>query len=105
MLHASVGDVVNALGDVAFPADKETLVEGAVAAGASGDVVAALRALPPEQYGSRDEVARSVIVDPEADRNLSPAQLAEQARLGGRPGQSQHVREVPKPPVEDEMDR
>ena len=29
----------------------------------------------------------------------------EQARQGGRPGLSQHEREVPRPPVEDELRR
>ncbi|MFE1751680.1 hypothetical protein [Streptomyces anandii] len=49
-------------------------------------------------------MARSVRVDPDSDLGLSPAKRAEQAREGGRPGQSQHLREVPKPPVEEELD-
>lgn len=44
-------------------------------------------------------------VDPDSDLGLSPAQRAEQARAGGRPGQSQHLREVPKAPVQEELDR
>jgi hypothetical protein len=42
-------------------------------------------------------------VDPDADLDYSAAQKAKQARLGGRPGLSQHLREVPEPPVEDEL--
>ena len=44
-------------------------------------------------------------VAPDSDLDLSPAQRAEQAREGGRPGQSQHLRAVPRPPVEEELDR
>jgi hypothetical protein len=68
-------------------------------------VVKALRAIPSDEYGNRDEVARSVRVDPPSDLDLSAAQRAERARRGGRPGQSQHLRDVPKPPVQDELDQ
>ncbi|MGV9570260.1 hypothetical protein ACWDRX_11960, partial [Streptomyces nigra] len=47
---------------------------------------------------------RSVRVDPASDLDLSPAQRAEQARKGGRPGQSQHLRDAPKPPIQEELD-
>ncbi|WP_425540969.1 hypothetical protein [Streptomyces coeruleorubidus] len=33
------------------------------------------------------------------------AQRGEQARQGGKPGMSQHLREVPKTPIEEELDR
>lgn len=105
MIRTSVAEVLDALGDVAFPADKERLVEAAKGAGASGDVVAALRAMPPEEYGSPAEVARSVKVDPASDLGLSEAQRAEQAREGGKRGLSQHLRDVPEPPVQEEIDR
>ncbi|MFC8779318.1 hypothetical protein [Streptomyces nigra] len=49
-------------------------------------------------------MARSVRVDPASDLDLSPAQCAEQARKGGRPGQSQHLRDAPKPPIQEELD-
>ncbi|MEU6548092.1 DUF2795 domain-containing protein [Streptomyces sp. NPDC046859] len=105
MTHStSAQDVVEAIKDVDFPADKETLIEAARRKGAAPEVIKALRAIPPEQYSNRKEVARSVRVDPDSDLGLSPAQRAEQARKGGRPGQSQHLREVPKPPVEEELD-
>jgi hypothetical protein len=105
MIRTNVAEVLDALGDVDFPADKERLVTAAEDAGASGDVVAVLRAMPREEYGSRAEVARSVEVDPASDLDLSEAQRAEQARMGGRPGLSQHLRDVPKPPVQEELDR
>ncbi|WP_326691886.1 MULTISPECIES: DUF2795 domain-containing protein [unclassified Streptomyces] len=101
--HTTVKEVLAALDDVDFPADKDELLRAA--SGASHEVCAALRGIPPEEYANREEVARSVRVDPDSDLDLSPAQRAEQARQGGRPGQSQHLREAPKPPVEDELDR
>lgn len=101
----SARDVVDAIKDVDFPAGKDDLLEAASRAGAAPDVVKALRGIPAEQYGNREEVARSVRVDPDSDLGLSRAQQAEQARAGGRPGQSQHLRDVPKPPVEEELDR
>lgn len=106
MAHrTSARDVVSAIKDVDFPAGKDDLVQAASRSGASQDVVKALRGIPAEQYANREEVARSVRVDPDSDLGLSPAQRAEQARAGGRRGQSQHLRDVPKPPVEDELDR
>ncbi|GHD87928.1 DUF2795 domain-containing protein [Streptomyces naganishii] len=105
MTHStSARDVVEAIKDVDFPAGKDKLIEAASRSGAAPDVVKALRGIPAEQYANREEVARSVRVDPDSDLGLSPAQRAEQARKGGRPGQSQHLREVPKPPVEEELD-
>ncbi|NSC24938.1 DUF2795 domain-containing protein [Streptomyces albus subsp. chlorinus] len=101
--HTTVEEILSALDDVDFPADKDTLVRAA--SGASDEVRAALRAIPPEEYANREEVARSVRVDPDSDLDRSPGQRAEQARRGGRPGQSQHLREAPKPPVEEELDR
>jgi hypothetical protein len=101
----SARDVVNAVKDVDFPAGKDELVEAARSSGAPDGVVIALRTMPPEQYNNREEVARSVRVDPASDLHLSPAQRAEQAREKGKPGLSQHLRDVPKPPVEEELDR
>lgn len=68
-------------------------------------MVAALRGIPAERYANRDEVTRSVRGDPHSDQGLSPAQRAEQSRAGGKPGQSQHLREVPKTPLQEELDR
>lgn len=96
MSSTSVRDVLNALQDVDFPAGKEELVQAAENAGAPEEVVKALRAIPPDEYGNRDEVARPVRVGPASDLDLSAAQRAEQARHGGRPGQSQHLRDVPQ---------
>ncbi|GAA2592813.1 DUF2795 domain-containing protein [Streptomyces axinellae] len=101
--HTTVKEVLAALDDVDFPAGKDELLRAA--SNAPQEVYAALRGIPPEEYANREEVARSVRVDPDSDLDLSPAQRAEQARQGGRPGQSERLREAPKPPVEDELDR
>ena len=105
MARANLEDVLGALRSVDFPAAKDDLIRAAQAAGASADAVKALRAIPPVEYANREEVARSVPADPAAGRAVSPAQRAEQARLGGKPGLSERLREVPKPPVEEELDR
>lgn len=105
MAHTDVHEVLGALKNVDFPAGKDDLLREAEAAGASQEVIAALRGVPAEQYRNREDVAHSVRTDPDTDIPHSPAQRAEQARLGGKPGQSQHLRDVPKPPVEEELDQ
>lgn len=106
MRYASPDEVKRALKNVDFPATKEELIRAAEAAGAPGNVIAALRAVPPEEYANRAEVARSIPTDPTADLDLSPAQRAEQARetRHRRHPQrlSEHMREVPKPPLEED---
>lgn len=44
-------------------------------------------------------------VDPASDLGYSPAQKAEQARLGGRPGLSEDFRDAPPTPIEEELSR
>jgi Protein of unknown function (DUF2795) len=104
MAHTNVPEVLGALKDVDFPAGKDRLVTAARAAGASDEVVKALRGIPQEQYTSREDVARSVRVDPDSDLGHTAAQRAEQAREGGKPGLSQHLRDAPKTPVQEELE-
>ncbi|MEU2927238.1 DUF2795 domain-containing protein [Streptomyces sp. NPDC007251] len=103
--HTSVPEVLAAVKDVSYPADKEHLVEAAREAGASDEVLKALRGIPAEQYTGREDVARSVRVDPDSDLDRTAAQRAEQAREGGKPGLSQHLREEPRTPIQEEFDR
>ncbi|HEY2522298.1 MAG TPA: DUF2795 domain-containing protein [Streptosporangiaceae bacterium] len=108
MAHVTSDEVVRYLGDVDFPAGKEDLLRAADDAGAPPEVLKALRAIPPEQYANRAEVARSVPTDPAADLDPSAAQRAEQARERRHRGPhplSEYERKVPKPPIEDELDR
>ncbi len=90
MRYASPDEVKRALKNVDFPATKEELIRAAEAVGAPDNVIAALRAVPPEEYANRAEVARSIPTDPTADLDLSPAQRAEQpgrpATVGTRSG-------------------
>jgi hypothetical protein len=101
-------EIVRYLGGAKFPAAKEELLRAAADAGAPPEVLKALRAIPPEEYANRSQVARSVPTDPAADLRPSPAQRAEQARERRRRGpqlMSEYEREVPKPPIQDELDR
>ena len=97
----SLHEVYEALRDVRFPATKDDLIRAAAAAAAPEEVIHALRAIPPEEYRNKEEVGRSVEVDPAAERDLSPGQLGEQARRGGERGLGQVERDVPRPPVEE----
>jgi hypothetical protein len=106
--YASPEEVLHALKSVDYPATKDQLLRAAQAAGASEEVIRALRAIPPVEYTGREELARSVPTDPAEDRNLSPAQRAEAARLArlrAKTHLSQYMLDVPKPPIEDELDR
>jgi hypothetical protein len=105
MSRASVDDVLAALRDADFPATKQDLILTAQAAGAPDEVIAALRAIPPEEYRNRAEVARSVPVDPPP--GTSPGQRAQQARQARQHGPrplSQYQRDAPQPVVEDELE-
>ncbi|WP_049568286.1 DUF2795 domain-containing protein [Streptomyces sp. SBT349] len=105
MAGTDVNEILRVVADADYPAGKDELIRQAKRAGASKGAVAALRGIPPEEYGNRAEVARSVRLPATAGEGLTPAQRAEQAREGGRPGQSQWMRDVPKPPVQEELDR
>ncbi|MGW2645858.1 DUF2795 domain-containing protein [Streptomyces sp. NPDC001393] len=101
--HTSVPEVLAALKDVSYPADKDRLVTAAREAGASDEVVKVLRGIPAEQYTGREDVARSVRADPDLDHTA--AQRADKAREGGKPGLSLHLREEPRTPIQEEFDR
>jgi len=104
MAHVSTDDVLSALRNVDFPASKEELIHAAREAGASDEVIRALRAIPPVEYANRNEVARSVPVDPTEDLGLSPGQRGQQARQRRHHGPqrlSQYLRDVPRPAVEE----
>ncbi|MFD5181274.1 DUF2795 domain-containing protein [Streptomyces sp. NPDC058372] len=103
--HTTLDEIFAALDAVDFPAGKEELLETAQRAGASGEVVRALQEIPAEEYGSREDIARSVRLDPDSDIPRTAGEKGEQARQGGKPGLSQHLRDVPKPPVDEELER
>jgi hypothetical protein len=68
---ASSEQVVEYLKDVDFPAHRDDLVRAAEQAGAPEDVIKALRAMPPEEYGSKAEVMRSAHTPAEPDQDPS----------------------------------
>lgn len=103
--HTDVREILSTLGDVDYPAGKDELIEAAKRGGGSEEVLTALRGIPAEQYANGDEVARSVRTEPDSDLGHSPGQRGAQARKGGKPGLSQHLRDAPKPPIEEELER
>lgn len=60
MAGVTLEDVFEPLNDLDYPAAKEDVVRHAQSRGASEDVLRTLRALPPGDYASRSELARSV---------------------------------------------
>jgi hypothetical protein len=88
--HTTIKEVLDALGEVDFPAGKDDMLEAARAAGASEEVQKALRGIPPDEYANRDEVARSVRLDPGSEDGLDvrdPVIEEELQRPTGRFGQ------------------
>jgi hypothetical protein len=61
---ATAEDMVEYLTNVDFPASRDALVQAAEQDGAPEDVVKALRAMPPVDYGNKDEVMRSAHTEP-----------------------------------------
>ncbi len=100
-------EILDAVSTAPFPADKDELLRAAEDNHAKPEIIDALRAMPPETYESKSEVASSVRLRPEDDDDVSdsPGQRAAQARRDTRGGHAQHQREAPKPPVEEELDR
>ena len=91
----TAAEVLRHLGDVDYPADKDTLVARAEQAGAPEEVLKAIRAIPPGfDYRNRDEVVRSLPLDPGAGRE--PGEAAEAARYDSKPGIAESSRE-PQP--------
>lgn len=95
--------VMGHLTDVDYPADKDTLVTAADRAGAPPEVLRALRAVPPVDYRNRDEVVRSLRLEPEPGRD--PARAAEQAREDSKPGIAEPLRDVQHDRVAGEQRR
>ncbi|NJQ00164.1 DUF2795 domain-containing protein [Streptomyces zingiberis] len=104
MAHTSVPRVLHAIKDVDFPAGKDELIHAAREGGASEQEIAALRGIPAERYDNREQVARSVRVDPDSDLGHSPGQRGAQARRGGKRHLARYLRDAPKPPVEEELE-
>lgn len=98
----SADPILELLDDFDFPASKQQIVEYARRHHAHRDVERALAALPLGDYANRDEVIRSVPLDP--DPELTPAERAYQARHHRHPRLAEHMRMTELPPIEEEID-
>lgn len=95
--------VANALLEADYPADKETLLRFARAKEADDDVVRALTGLPPVEYGSRDEVLRSIDADPGDLAGQTVGEKARQSRDQAESRIPEHLRDNEPTPIEDEV--
>src|SRR3954454_15254761 len=95
--HTTIKEVLAALGEDDFPAGKDDLLAAAQAAGASDEVQKALRGIPPDEYVNRDEVPRSVRLDPSTEDGRDASRRAEKARAGGRLGLGPHEVDAREP--------
>jgi hypothetical protein len=86
--------VLQYIPDVDYPAGKAALIESAERHNAPEWVLKALRALPPVDYRSREEVVQSVRVDP--DKALPPHRQAELARDKRHQRIAEHMRVPPE---------
>jgi hypothetical protein len=84
----------DALIGVDYPADKQTLLDHAMRNRANDDVLAVVRAVPPEVYGNFAMVLRSV--DTEEATGQSPAEKAVRARQHDKPI-AEHLRTTDQP--------
>jgi hypothetical protein len=84
-------EVLRYLTALDFPASKEEIVGEAERAGAPDDVLRALRAMPPVDYGNINEVARSAATNPAPE--VTPADLAARARNRKHQRVARHLRE------------
>lgn len=101
MRLSSADPILELLEDFDFPASKQQIVDYAHRRHADHEVEQALSALPLGDYANRDEVIRSVPLDPAPER--SRAERAYQARHHRRSGLAEHMRMSERPPVEEEL--
>lgn len=90
------------LGEVTFPAGKETIVDHATDSGADEEVLRAVRAMPPVEYDRPEEVLRSVPLD--EDTPSTEAERAQQRREHVRGRQATSTTDPgPVNPIEEEL--
>ncbi|WP_255205646.1 DUF2795 domain-containing protein [Actinomadura sp. BRA 177] len=103
MALADAREIEELLGDLAFPADKDRIVEHAHERRPEGEAEHALLSLPLGTYDSVAEVVRSVPLDPDPGR--TPTGRDHQRRHHEKPGLGEHQRHAERSPVEDGLDR
>jgi hypothetical protein len=100
----NVDEIRGVLGDLAFPASKEQIVEHASGrTGRRSDEARALAALPIGDYANVTEVLRSVPAQP--DPELSESERVYQHRHHKHADLAENMRETQLPPVEEELRR
>lgn len=95
--------VANALLDADYPADKDALLTLAERNGGDEEVLRALRGLPPVQYGSRDELLRSIDANPGDLAGQTAAEKGRQSRDQSDSRIPEHLRDTQATPIEDEV--
>ncbi|MFA1543006.1 DUF2795 domain-containing protein [Actinomadura monticuli] len=103
MAFADAREIKEILGDLAFPASKERIVEHAHDRRPEGEAEHALLSLPLGTYDSVAEVVRSVPLDPDPGR--TPSERDHQRRHHEKPGLGEHLRHTERSPFEEELDR
>lgn len=94
-----VGD---ALGDLAFPAGKERIVEHVRARG-SEPTVRLVRAIPVGEYRNSGEVTAAIPADPAAHTDQTDAEKAYQRRHHTHPGLAENAKDTPANPIAAEI--
>lgn len=89
--------------EVDYPANKETLLGEAQRRGADADALGALRGLPPVDYGSREEVLRSIDVSAAEQAGQTMAEKGRQGRDDAHREVAEHMRDVEPSPIEREV--
>lgn len=93
--------VKDALAEVDFPAHRDELVEAGQSAGADGETVRALRAMPPVEYENIGQVLASV---PAADAGgASGADKAAARRHHTHDRLAEREKDVPANPIAEEL--
>jgi hypothetical protein len=103
MASQLIDGVQAVLDDLDFPASKEEIVAHAQRRGATGVVLRALRALPVADYANKAEVLRSIPVDPDEAEGRTAADKAGERREHTHPGLGEHMKEVARSPIEEEL--
>jgi hypothetical protein len=88
---ATTDEIRRYLTTVDFPASKDDIVRAAEEEGATKEVKAALRAMPPVEYANKAEVLSSAQTDTDRSRPANVA--AEQARDKKREHIAEHLRD------------
>jgi hypothetical protein len=101
MSQTTIDRIKDLLGDLAFPADKDTIIEHARRRGADPLSARALSALAIAEYANLAEVVEAVPAGPEPERSESERDY--QRRHHRKAGLAEHMRQTRRPPVEEEL--